>query len=326
MAQAFSDFFGFHDNRRVFDSLESFRSALDQYGLAVGCAYRIRSSDRPRAGQNLPRRRLFICTRGGPPSNTSTGARQKKSAATNCLSTVSAKLLQDGSGYVAAQVNLEHNHPVDPISARYMSQHRRPTEQQMQVIDPMLRHGVASSSICKFARAEFLKPVFTKDVNNWRSSMESNCRTPNYLLSLSAELNRAGRAQCILNEENYMTHFIFMTATQLAYCRKYSEVIGMDATYSVCREAYVLFQLVAIDANRIAFPICFAFVSQETTDAIEVMLRCYLRFAEGRTPRTILMDDSAASQAAVQRVFPDTRILLCRFHLLRHLKARVRFK
>ena len=104
-----------------------------------------------------------------------------------------------------------------------------------------------------------------------------------------------------MNEDNYMTHFIFMTSTQLSYCHRYSEVISMDATYGVCREAYVLFQLVAIDANRTAFPVCFAFLSQETTNAVDILLQCYLRFAEGRTPRTILMDDS---QAAAVRVFP----------------------
>lgn len=321
MANAFSDYFGMHDERRVFPSLNDFRKTLDEYSLHVGCAYRIRSTEPPYAGDILPRRRLFMCTRGGAWASKSTGERTRASQTINCPSTIAAK--RHGDGYIAINEKLEHNHPLDAVAAAYAPQHRRPTTEQMIQLEPMLRNNFSSASISQFVNSEMNKKVFTRDVKNWKHSLIKSTKRPNYLLQLSQEMNQNGRSRCIMNADNYVTHFIFMTANQLSMYRKYPELIGMDATYDVCREAYVLFQLVAVDANNKGFSICFGFLSQETTESIVQLLETFREMVDGRVPDTILMDDSAASQRAVSRVFPNTNIRLCRVHLLRNLRARV---
>ena len=227
------------------------------------------------------------------------------------------------NGYRIFLSVLEHNHPIDPVAAQYEPAGRRLDSDEVATILPWLENDTPSTSICQFIRKQLGKKVSTKDVNNMRAKVKAEYNTTGFLTDLATNLNANGRCCCTVNEDSYVTHFMYMSPELITYCRRYPEFLGIDATYGVCANNYNLFQIVVVDALRMAVPVFFGFLAQETTEAIGHMLRQFQLFVGPVSIRTIMTDDSAALQAAISTELPNARHLLCRVHILRNLKDRV---
>ncbi|CAH8463284.1 unnamed protein product, partial [Schistosoma haematobium] len=134
-----------------------------------------------------------------------------------------------------------------------------------------------------------------------------------------------GLCEYELDDENCLSYFFFMTAEQLNLVGHFCDVTGFDGTYKTNNENVHLYQVVALDMNFKAIPICIAFLSRETSTLISVFLRFFQRCTNSQQLVGIVTDDSPAIAAAITQVYPDAHHILCRVHLVRNvIKRRVR--
>ena len=314
----FTNIFGRADNRVYFASLEEVADAVGAYERASSTNFRIRSTEKT---NGIISRRIYTCNKVARALQPTQGVRQKPSRQTGCRAKINVNICEGGFRVTAAV--LEHNHAIDPVACSLEPARRQLTPFQVDHITPLLSSGTPSYFISSYVQRVFGKLVSTKDICNVRARLHGNRNNPAYLLRLSEQLNINGSCVCLRDENNFVTHFIHMTAEQKELCRRYPEFIGIDSTYRTCRERYHLFQLVVIDSNGIGIPICFGFLSHETTEAIKVFLEFFKSVFENLPVQTMIMDDSAAIQSAVTQVFPSVVQLLCRVHIIRHIVKRV---
>lgn len=317
---SFIEYFGPADNRRLFRSAEDLDDQVKLYQKQTGMLFRIRSTIR--ANSPAITRRIYHCIKTSYAHRTSAGLRNKPSCTTGCRAFININHCR--GWYRVTKYSLEHNHVIDPILAKYEPVNRRLTASEFQYIVPWLMQGTDSYNICQVIRNKFDKRVCTQDIINMRQKLFGRCRSPLFLIEQARKLNARGNCVCIINSDNYVTHFIHMTLEQKLMCQRYPEVIGIDATYKTCKENYFLFQIVVVDSCGVGMPVCFGFLNSESTDCIKIFLRTFKSFVGDIPIKTIISDDSAAIQAAVSAELPTANHILCRVHLLRSLVKRVR--
>ena len=314
----FTDIFGTATRRRYFPTLDDAAKAVSEYEKACSSSFSIRSTIKKRG---RVAKRIYICSRAARVLQPTQGMRSKSSQQTGCSARFSFNVL-NGSFRITSSF-LEHNHAIDPVAITFEARRRRLSSEELRIITPWLSAGTPSYFVSSFVRNVFHKNISTKDVCNLRARLYAERRKPGYLIQLAQDLNATGNCVCIRDSHNYVTHFIIMTAEQKRLFLRFPELIGIDATYRTCRERYFLFQLVVIDGCGIGIPICFGFLSNERTQAIETFLVTFKSFIGDALVETMIMDDSAATQAAISTVFPNVTQLLCRVHILRNLMKRV---
>ena len=316
---AFVDVFGQHNDRRLFDNLDQVHAAMKVYQNRAAVCFRVRSTTKDDFGGY--KKRVYECTRARKTLQPTSNARNRGSIQTGCRARINFHQFE---GYFeATHAVLEHNHPIDAIAVRFEPPRRRLTPAELNEVTPLLVTATPSFSIASIIRSKFKKNVSTKDVCNLRARVLGNRSNAEYLSKLERDLNESGSCISIRNEENFLTHFIYMTDEQKTLCLRYPELLGIDATYGTCRQRYLLYQIVVVDSCGIGIPICFAFLSNETTEAIQTFFQHFKEFVGDIPVRTIITDDCAALQRAISTEFPRAVHLLCRVHIIRHLVKRV---
>lgn len=319
-SDTFRSIFGEVPNLVQFSSLDEIAAAMKRLQDETGAVYAIRSTEPSTLNAT---RRVYVCIRKGHGTlRPSQGLRQTPTRQTGCTSFINFSKGK-ATSFCASKAVLEHNHPLSTVDMRLHPRVRRLDEGELAIVRPMLVSGTPSFNVCDFARRHFNKLMTTKDVCNLRAKIMGHMNNPEYLRVLHQKLSETGCCYYRLDTDNKLTHFVSMTNEQRSLCIRYPEVIGIDATYRSCRERYSLFVLVAIDAFMVGIPVCFGFLASESAEDIAHFLSHFQIFAGPIPIRTMVMDDSAAIQAAVRNVFPNVNQLLCRVHLLRNVFQRV---
>lgn len=300
LSEQFALHFGEFSSPKLFKDYLEFEDSLKAFQQLTGANYRIRTTDY--ADQRI-KRRVYICVKKGQPLQPSRGMRQKPSAQTGCQSIFSVN--QFGQFYRVTSGYLTHNHYVDPVEGSLEPIRRRLDSLELSTIRPWLLNGTPAFQICKFIRDTFRKHTSTKDIVNLRAKCNAEKKTFSCLVQLSDLLNATGRSCCLFDDNRQLTHFIFMTQHQITIAQRYPEVLGMDSTYKTCQPRMSLFIMVAIDSNGIGLPVCFAWLSRETTTAVTLLLRQFKLFSGPIPIRTIITDDHMPSQQAIAQELPD---------------------
>ena len=86
-----------------------------------------------------------------------------------------------------------------------------------------------------------------------------------------------------------------------------------------------LCELLVTDALSHGRAVLFAFMSSESTSQyIHVLRALKAMLSEGRNPCTFVVDKCTASMEAIREVFPVAEIVICKFHVLRAIRRKVR--
>uniref|UniRef100_A0A6V7QW78 Protein FAR1-RELATED SEQUENCE n=1 Tax=Ananas comosus var. bracteatus TaxID=296719 RepID=A0A6V7QW78_ANACO len=105
----------------VFNSYDEVLNFYKRYALHEGFGVAVKKSSFTSYG--LCRRLVLVCTRGGK-GRANACYQSRPTAKTNCQAIVIAKLWGDGLLHLI-EANLEHNHALNPSSARFLRCHRK---------------------------------------------------------------------------------------------------------------------------------------------------------------------------------------------------------
>ena len=98
----------------------------------------------------------------------------------------------------------------------------------------------------------------------------------------------------------------------------------LDATYKIVKYNYPLIVFGFTDLFRKFYPVAFMFVSREQQADFEHFFNSLLsvmdKFKLKLQPKFIVIDAHYPSANAIAKIFPDTVILMCWFHLKQNLR------
>ncbi|CAH8636196.1 unnamed protein product, partial [Schistosoma haematobium] len=308
----------------AFPSIEALKSAITNYERSTYCHYVVRDSHLCRNENSYIK---FVCWRHG--RITSSGSsqrirRRRASMNTECPAFMYCKII-DGY-WTVVRGNVHHNHECNSLRYQGNSWVRRLTEAQFENVRPLLISGTASFHIKNYAYHSYGKLLTDQDIYNMRYKVFSQANIPGDYGKLKAHITSlGGRCEYELDDENCLSYFFFSTGDQKIFADRFGDVIGLDGTYKTNNENIYLYQVVALDMNLKAIPVCIAFISRETSTLISRFLSFFQRLTNSRQVVGIVTDDSPAIAAAIMQVYPNAHHILCRVHLVRNvIKRRVR--
>ena len=85
-------------------------------------------------------------------------------------------------------------------------------------------------------------------------------------------MSTVGRAKCVFDCNNEVTHFIFMSNKQLMLYERFGDFIGISGMFKTICQQYHWYVVIAIDALRKALPFCFGFLTSRNTSLLTTFI------------------------------------------------------
>ncbi len=103
---------------------------------------------------------------------------------------------------------------------------------------------------------------------------------------------------------------------------KYPNVICVDATYKLNRSGYPVFIIIIIDANFQTRIAALAFMANDhRSDLLEMLFNWFNEFNPAFTEiKTIISDKNEPQINILRKLYPQTDISLCLYHVFKSLK------
>jgi len=117
-----------------------------------------------------------------------------------------------------------------------------------------------------------------------------------------------------------MLFFCFLNDSFLA--RKYSDAIGLDVTYTVCKEGVSLLLFVGVNSYGKSFILMGCFISREDAETFKFSLRCFVSMGF-KQPTVCITDQDRALISAINEEWKETTHLFCIFHIYRNVQKNI---
>lgn len=108
---------------------------------------------------------------------------------------------------------------------------------------------------------------------------------------------------------------VFTHPDSYAMVNTYPQVLIIDTTYKTTMYDMPLLEAVGATSTDKTFTIAYAFMSHETTEHFEFILRFIRGMYEHDTPNVVVTDRALAMMSAVDKIFPESQKHLCRRHI-----------
>jgi alpha-glucosidase len=100
----------------------------------------------------------------------------------------------------------------------------------------------------------------------------------------------------------------------------------MDSTYKTNKYKMPLFEIVGVTSTQVTFNVAYAFLTNEREDNFKWALeacRSLLKNNDGM-PKVIVTDRDKSLMNAVETVFPRSTALVCRYHVFKNVRAKLK--
>jgi histone-lysine N-methyltransferase SETD2 len=102
--------------------------------------------------------------------------------------------------------------------------------------------------------------------------------------------------------------------------RAFPQVLIMDCTYKTNRYRLPLLEIVGVTSTNLTFSVALAYLEGELEDNyIWALSRLKTVLEDGWVPNIIITDRELALMNAIERVFPTSKHMLCRWHINRNV-------
>ena len=114
--------------------------------------------------------------------------------------------------------------------------------------------------------------------------------------------------------------WIHPKSVNLLHC--FPHVLLMDCTYKTNKFKMPLLSIIGITATHRSFFGCFAFLQDETMEGYRWVLERLREICSNLKPGSIVTDRELALMDAISAVFPESKHLLCRWHISKNILAK----
>ncbi|CAM0878002.1 unnamed protein product [Alopecurus aequalis] len=279
----------------VFKSYEEVLNFYKRYALRTGFGVCVKKSSFTKAG--LCRRLVLVCNKWGEGKEDAC-YQARPTAKTNCLATVVGRLWGDGQLHLT-DVSLEHNHPLNPSSARFLRCYKT------------LPSGMSKDLVVRAARGECSTsgdveaPMFddwgrlkiregdVQAINGFFAQMQAKQTNFFYLMDFYVE--------------GHLRSVLWADSRSRETYQYFSDAIWVDTT--CLRNKFGVPLVLFLGANHHGQLVLFGcgLLSDESTESFLWLFKSWLTCMKGRLPSAIITDECVAIKAAVREVFPKAR-------------------
>ncbi|KAE9115003.1 hypothetical protein PF006_g19376 [Phytophthora fragariae] len=184
--------------------------------------------------------------------------------------------------------------------------------------------GTAFRQIYRYVAEHSGKPVIFKDVRNMiqdiQNEVKQECveeRVRSLLDEFRAE-ESGNVARICKNSDSVATCIVFQTTGMPKMFSLFPEVLLVDSTHKTNDLRYKLFSFMITDAYGKGQFAQHALVDQETDANMELAVEAFQENNKDWAQVAVIMVDKDLTEIGVlEKKFPNARVLLCRFHVLK---------
>ncbi len=306
----------------IFGTRAELEQTARDWAANNGYAIVVRSSEQNRV--------VLKCDRGGAYRNRrnlaeSDRRRKTGSTLTNCPFRAVGKMVAALNAWQLSVSVPEHNHEASISRAAHASLRRLNEEASRQLVSLTASHVVPRTIEAILRQSDQGEAIIRKDIYNARQRIRNialNGRTP--IQALVQQLRVEDFHWNLRTDaEGHVTHLFFAYRESLQLYQSFPEVLLIDCTYKTNRYHMPLCCMVGITGMNTSFIIAFAFLKREAEDDYNWVLSELSASVEGFIqPGVAVTDRDLAQLNALTHVFPNSKHLLCRWHIRKNVIAR----
>ncbi|KAK2398613.1 protein FAR1-RELATED SEQUENCE [Trifolium repens] len=226
-------------------------------------------------------------------------------------------------------VNGEHNHEMAKnLEGHILAGRLKPEEKEC--VHQMTRNLVAPKTILNTLR-EKNKDSKTnmKQIYNERQRYKRDLRgemTEIQQLLKCLESHRYFHKFRTNGESTSLQDIFFAHPDSVKLLNTFPTVLLMDSTYKTNKYKMPLFEIVGVTSTQLTFNVAYAFLTNEREDNFKWALeacRSLLKNNDGM-PKVIVTDRDKSLMNAVETVFPRSTALVCRYHVFKNVRAKLK--
>ncbi|XP_020096872.1 protein FAR1-RELATED SEQUENCE 6-like [Ananas comosus] len=245
----------------------------------------------------LCRRLVLVCTRGGK-GRANACYQSRPTAKTNCQAIVIAKLWGDGLLHLI-EANLEHNHALNPSSARFLRCHRKMSGYVNK--DLLKRGGLYEvSSYNEKECVDFIggRPIKLKDgdvdaIHHFFAQMQS--KQPNFFYLMDWDV------------EGHLRNVFWADSRSRLEYKYFNDVVFVDTTCLRSKYDVPLVLFNGVNHHGQLILLGCGLLSDESTESYLWLLRTWQACMVGCSPNAIITDEIKMIKAAIAEIFPKVR-------------------
>jgi transposase-like protein len=130
-----------------------------------------------------------------------------------------------------------------------------------------------------------------------------------------------------VNTDDQLTAAFLVHRSSIELLRSNPFFLWMDCTYKTNRYQFPLLDIIGESSVGKSFYIGLAFIANEREPAYRQVLRWLKGLLDQQQipyPKTIMTDKEKALRNAVSEVFPETKTLICYWHVIKNIQGRLR--
>ena len=325
----------------LFSDWESVQMIIDSYAKQNGFVVNKGRKDLDPIDKSIMRRRGYVCWKSG---NHQSKKVENISLHRECTS-YKTDCPWQASFYLSKNTNLirltkfiqDHNHQCDPKTIEFAPKNLQLPQQIIDKIEHYTTNGNLGAEqqykllVREYPQHKIAKKNLYNAIQRFRGvRIHDETDAATMLLYLLKQREDDPDYVVIPRLEgpaNELTGLFWMTSQQ---CNdlwpKFHDVIVYDTTSKTNRYEMALSLFVAIDNNYKTRIVAQALTKYENQTDFNWILQCTLQATNNLPPKVLFTDSDPAIIAAVQVVYPQTRHLLCIYHLLENVKKKAKSK
>lgn len=191
---------------------------------------------------------------------------------------------------------------MSPLEIFSLLSRRYPSECEVLLIGDIYRHRkrMRAEQLCGVGSAEAL-----------RRSLEAG-KYPDLLYRVDQR-----------DDDNTLHGLIWSWKSARLLAHRFGKVFTLDVTYNGNRHGHKILHLCGFAATNQTFTIALAAMPDEVEETVTHYLRHLMDLLGHLHPFVVVMDRAIALRNAVSTVWPNTRIVLCQWHIMENLRQAI---
>ncbi|KAF6153786.1 hypothetical protein GIB67_001019 [Kingdonia uniflora] len=288
--------------------------------------------------------RVFACHRYGPERNRrklgeGERKREKKTlTACGCEARmyILKKVQESFVRWTIRQFHNEHNHELlEDDQVRFLPAYRKIPDGDRERILSLYKAGCSVRHILKVLLLEkgggaSQLPFIDRDVRNFLQSYKKVDREIDAgellnVCKIVKERDVDFSYDYTIEENSKLENIAWTYVDSKRAYRTFGDVVGFDVTYREMTYDRVLGVWFGKDNNGETVFFGCVLLRDETSQSFAWALKVFLRFMQGRSPQTILTDIDLGLQDAIASVLPNTKHVICAWHIVSKLSSWLSF-
>ncbi|WOL00901.1 protein FAR1-RELATED SEQUENCE 6-like [Canna indica] len=300
-----------------------------RYARRVGFGIAIRRSAFTEDGHCLYLE--LMCCKGGR-KRPEPKYRKRNSAKTNCPARIKVKLWGDGMLHLVV-ANIDHNHPVSPSMARFLTCYRQLSgaakkraerNKEGETEEPRLPPSMPIDRLSALEELLFSESEHRSFVERGRLKLgEGDAEALRLFFTRMQAKNTNFYNVIDLDDEGCMRNVFWADARSRAAHQYYNDVVLLDTTYVINKYDLPLATFVGVNHHGQLVLLGCCLLSDETMETYTWLFKAWIACMYGEFPKALITDQSKGIQGAVAQVLPNVRHRMCLSQIMKKVPEKL---